>query len=1136
MPVNTRDLWLFLKAQDQTNRALNAFSRNVRNAGNSVRMAQLEAERASAAAAIQQSRLIAQSIRSENAQMSAQKAALRYTAAQMQASGATEAQVNAVKKHAEVLDHQIIRNKNTIAGIDAQIVALNRQKIAIEDQIRIHRLNNEQIAQSEKNLKHMAGSMQAVSQSATAMGFAMAAGGGVMLIGLHNAIQTSIEYEKQVRATATQVDGFRANLEELAEVGRRVAREIAVPFKDIQPALFDIFSSMEVGIEDAERLLKSFSKAAVAGGVEIQDVSRATIGLLNAFQRPASDVNKLLDIQFQLIQEGIGTYEEWNQRIGLVTPSAVRAGQSIEIMMAALATATRMGMSAARSGTSVARAFDALSHPKTISNLKALGVNMLDANGKMRPFNESLRDFREALNKLPESKRLETILDVFKGAGGTIEARRFLQNILLGKGQLELFDMVLKETSNSAGSLENAYKIMADGAAAKTQMLNNQWMLLKEGVGTALTPAFIVVVETVTRLIDRFNQLDPSVKRNIAIIAALAAVFSILAGGFLLVLGIISAFAAAFAVAGTAILATTGILLAVVAAITAVGAAFVLAYKNSEEFRVLLGQVVQYIRMIKDVAVEFGEEIVRLFNEHVKVELEILAEFFEKELLPAFTTFSNFVASEFVKSMKEASEIVADLVGKGFKILGTFINEVLNPALAKAVEWWQNNKQHIEPLIPIIMEVVKWIAIVAAILVGVLVAAIAGPVIATIAALVAAIGTIIFIVAKVVQFFQMLWDKLNEFVDWADTAFISLWENIKDAVGDFLNWISGIFGSVWDGIVDAAKAFWQMLVDAFNASMEFIKGLWERFWNSTIGGLVQAVIGLVLAIVDLLWTTLKIFFQTGVDALKETWSLFWNFIKDFIIPIWEGIKETIARAWETIWGFFKSWGNSIKEVAALVWNTIRDKISEVWNSIMTVVTSFGGKVRDGLSATWNAIRSRASEAFNTIKSTISDKLNDAADFVTGWRDRITGFFKGAGSWLFNSGKEIISGLIEGLTSKINALKDKINQITGIIKDHFPGSPVKVGPLRVLNHGYVGKQIVKMIADGIAANTGMLNSQMAFSTAGMIDDFAGFQPTFVRDQGAASNVKTINNYITVNTNEIDPRIQSERLGWELGGLM
>lgn len=1136
MPVNTRDLWLFLKAQDQTNRALNSFSRNVRNAGNSVRMAQLQAERASTAAAIQQSRLIAQNLRAENSQLSAQKSALRYTAAQLQAAGATDAQVNSLKKHAQVLDHQIIQNRSSIAGISAQVVALNRQKIAIEDQIRVHQLNNEQIRQSERDLAHLSGRMQTVSQSATAMGFALSAGGAVMLLGLHNAIQTSIEYEKQVRATATQVDGFRANLEELAEVGRRVAREIAVPFKDIQPALFDIFSSMEVGIEDAERLLKSFSKAAVAGGVEIQDVSRATIGLLNAFQRPASDVNKILDMQFQLIQEGIGTYEEWNQRIGLVTPSAVRAGQSIEMMMAALATATRMGMSAARSGTSVARAFDALSHPKTVSNLKALGVNMLDAHGRLRPFNESLRDFREALEKMPESKRLATILDVFKGAGGTIEARRFLQNILLGKGQLELFDMVLKETSNSAGSLENAYGIMADGAAAKTQLLRNQWDLLKEGVGRALTPAFISVVTAVTELIDKFNQLDPSVKRNIAIFAAFAAIFSIVAGAFFLLLGIISAFAAAFTVAGTAILVTTGILLGLVVALAAVGAAFVLAYKNSEEFRVLIGQIGQYFVLIKDVAVEFGEEIVKQFKEHVQPELEKLARVLEEDVLPAFTIFANFVASEFIDKMKEAAAIVGDVAGKAFEIIGNVIDEVVIPALQKASDWWEKNKKHIEPLIPIIMQVVKWIAIVAAILVGVLVAAIAGPVIATITALVAAIGTIIFIVAKVVQFFQMLWDKLNAFVDWADTAFISLWENIKSAIGDFLDWVGGVFSSIWDGIVSAATSFWEMLTGAFNTAMEFLRGLWESFWNSTIGGLVEAVIGLVLALVDLFWTTIKIFFQTGVDALKETWSLFWNFIKDFIIPIWEGIKETVSNAWSTIWGFFKSWGNSIKEVSATIWNTIKDKISEVWNSILTVVTSFGGKIRDGLSATWNAVRTRASEAFNTIKSTISDKLNDAADFVTGWRDRITGFFKNAGSWLFNAGKEVVTGLIDGLTSKINALKDKINQITSIIKDHFPGSPVKVGPLRVLNHGYVGKQIVKMIADGIHANSGLLNNQMAFSTAGMVSDFAGFQPTFVRDQSAGTNVKTVNNYITVNTNEIDPRVQSERLGWELSGRM
>src|SRR5207244_7594756 len=127
---------------------------------------------------------------------------------------------------------------------------------------------------------------------------------------------------------------------------------------------YDIFSSIDVNIPDAEKLLTAFAKAAVAGQTDIQSVSRGTLGIMNSFRLSAKDINHILDDQFEFIKKGVGTYDEWAKRIGLVSPSAVRAGQSLDMMMAALAEASRMSGVAAKAGTAVARSFDAFSNPK----------------------------------------------------------------------------------------------------------------------------------------------------------------------------------------------------------------------------------------------------------------------------------------------------------------------------------------------------------------------------------------------------------------------------------------------------------------------------------------------------------------------------------------------------------------------------------------------------------------------------------------------------------------------------------------------------------------------------------------------------------------------------------------------------
>ena len=63
---------------------------------------------------------------------------------------------------------------------------------------------------------------------------------------------------------------------------------------------------------------------------------------------------------------------------------------------------------------------------------------------------------------------------------------------------------------------------------------------------------------------------------------------------------------------------------------------------------------------------------------------------------------------------------------------------------------------------------------------------------------------------------------------------------------------------------------------------------------------------------------------------------------------------------------------------------------------------------------------------------------------------------------------MIQSLISGLTSKLSGLISIAQKVAGVIAKVIPGSPVKEGPLRSLNHGHAGGQIIEMLVDGINA--------------------------------------------------------------------
>lgn len=119
-------------------------------------------------------------------------------------------------------------------------------------------------------------------------------------------------------------------------------------------------------------------------------------------------------------------------------------------------------------------------------------------------------------------------------------------------------------------------------------------------------------------------------------------------------------------------------------------------------------------------------------------------------------------------------------------------------------------------------------------------------------------------------------------------------------------------------------------------------------------------------------------------------------------------------------------------------------------------------------------------SISTVVRVVGTLINGFASLVTGVRDgttkvvafvkalpgKITGAIGGLGDLLKDAGASLIKGLISGMASKLDALRDKASEIAGAIKGFFPGSPVKEGPLRSWNNGGAGVKLAEMLAGGL----------------------------------------------------------------------
>lgn len=797
MAASTREVFLLLRARDEASRVLRGFSSQLTA---SSREQQAAAKRAQAMAlqstiADRRRETAAMATLAAEKKLEAQELSKRI--AQARANGATNDTLRhmyekrrALQDEADTLHTNIrVMDKHTAAMV-AQVRELERQSQELERLDRRHR-------QFQQALMSTSQAFQTIG----AVMVGVAAVSGYFFVDSFNAWT---EYNRQVALAQTQVDGFSASIKDISELGLKIGRTIPVAFQQIQPAIYDIFSSTSANLAQTEILLTGFAKAAVAGQTDVQTAARGTIAIINGLNIPFENVNHVLDVQFELVRKGVGTYDEFAKVFGRVIPAANRSQQTFETVAAMLAYMTRNGQSAAMASTAAARALELFTHPGAVNNLQQVGVKVRDLKGNFLPLIDILKQLRTYLLKLPQADRVAAIVDIFKGSGFNIQARRFLEQVVLGKGELEDFAALLQSMQSASGQMEEKYAQMADTAASKTQMLQNKWQALKIAVGEAVAPVMLQLVEVLGKLLDKFNNLSPSTKETIVRFAMIATAIAGVGGIALVFLGTLLSIVTALSSMGVGILYVTGVFGGLIAITTGFALAIKNAWEHSEKFRNFIQQLITNAKELWDILTKFATDVREAFDKKLGPALTKFWQVIRDEVLPVVQQFMQEVWEKARPKIVEALRIIKDIAEWAFGVMADFIEKKLIPAIRVMLEWWQKNKGYIMPVVDVLIQVAKWIAII----VGAIVAA------GLIAALVAVATVVIGLVGQFMVFVEILKKVWSIIMD-IKHASEEMWKTLVSIVDSIVNF----FSSMIDNAKDAGKKIVEGLVSGMKGQV-----------------------------------------------------------------------------------------------------------------------------------------------------------------------------------------------------------------------------------------------------------------------------------------------------------------------------
>lgn len=183
------------------------------------------------------------------------------------------------------------------------------------------------------------------------------------------------------------------------------------------------------------------------------------------------------------------------------------------------------------------------------------------------------------------------------------------------------------------------------------------------------------------------------------------------------------------------------------------------------------------------------------------------------------------------------------------------------------------------------------------------------------------------------------WDSIKQKWDEAVEFFQGIWDNIQESADFLVQTVAGFFTTCWDNIQIA----WEFVIDFF-----------QNIWDSVQAG------------ADLLVQTVTGFFTTAWDNIK----LVWDEVTGFFQGVWDGIT-----------GIFSSVGSWFSEKFSEGYNNITSLFSGlagffsgVWDDITGIFKQIGTTISD-------AITGSVKSAVNTVLSGAVGIINGFIDAI-----------------------------------------------------------------------------------------------------------------------------------------------------------
>lgn len=370
---------------------------------------------------------------------------------------------------------------------------------------------------SKNKIEALGGKISGVGDKLESVGSSLTKNVTVPLVAVGTAgLKVATDFEKGMSEVKAITQATEGDFEDLRETAIDLGATTAFSASEVASAM----TEMAKAGWDSQQIIAGMGgvlDAAAASGESLASVSTIVADAITGFGLKAGDSAKVADLLTQAANSGTIGINDLGESFKYIAPVAQSMNLSITDVTTALSVMSMAGIKGSQAGTSLRTTLTNLVKPtKAISTaMEELGIEVTNSDGTMKSLDDIVGNLRDSFSGL------------------TDEQKAYYAATLAGKegmsGLLALLNLTEEEYNEVAASMENATgvaqktaAVMQDNLQSKLEQLGGALESLAIIMADNVIPALTTFIEWLTGLVEKFTELSPASQKFILILAGIA--------------------------------------------------------------------------------------------------------------------------------------------------------------------------------------------------------------------------------------------------------------------------------------------------------------------------------------------------------------------------------------------------------------------------------------------------------------------------------------------------------------------------------------------------------------------------------------------------------------------------------------